>query len=199
MEKLRFETEKADQDKKKKELEEQNPGYGYGGKFGVQSDRMDKSAVGHDYRATVVNHASQKDYSDGFGGQFGVQQDRVDNSSAGRDHIENDEKHASQKDYAAGFGGKFGVQSDRADKSAVGWDHAENVEKHESQKGKTTSAMLKIIKLLELLFVFQIIQKVSVANLVYRKIAKTNQPWVGIIKRPHKSMRVKLITKWFVI
>ncbi|XP_039970468.1 src substrate cortactin [Bactrocera neohumeralis] len=134
MEKLRFETEKADQDKKKKELEEQNPGYGYGGKFGVQSDRMDKSAVGHDYRATVEKHASQKDYSEGFGGKFGVQKDRVDKSAAGWDHIEKVEKHASQKDYATGFGGKFGVQSDRVDKSAVGWDHVEKVEKHESQK-----------------------------------------------------------------
>ncbi|XP_054747234.1 src substrate cortactin [Anastrepha obliqua] len=134
MEKLRFETEKADQDKKRKELEEQNPGYGYGGKFGVQTDRMDKSAVGHDYRSTVEKHASQKDYSEGFGGKFGVQKDRVDKSAAGWDHIEKVEKHASQKDYATGFGGKFGVQSDRVDKSAVGWDHVEKVEKHESQK-----------------------------------------------------------------
>ncbi|XP_004537321.1 src substrate cortactin [Ceratitis capitata] len=134
MEKLRFETEMADQEKKKKEIEEQNPGYGYGGKFGVQTDRMDKSAVGHDYRASVEKHASQKDYSEGFGGKFGVQKDRVDKSAAGWDHIEKVEKHASQKDYATGFGGKFGVQSDRVDKSAVGWDHVEKVEKHESQK-----------------------------------------------------------------
>ncbi|KAI8120801.1 Src substrate cortactin [Lucilia cuprina] len=134
MDKLRSETEKADQDKKRKEIEEINPGYGYGGKFGVQTDRMDKSAVGHDYQGKVEKHASQKDYATGFGGKFGVQSDRVDKSAAGWDHIEKVEKHASQKDYATGFGGKFGVQSDRVDKSAVGWDHVEKVEKHESQK-----------------------------------------------------------------
>lgn len=37
----------------------------YGGKFGVQSDRMDKSAVGHDYVAKSEKHVSQKDYSQG--------------------------------------------------------------------------------------------------------------------------------------
>ncbi|XP_017119235.1 hematopoietic lineage cell-specific protein [Drosophila elegans] len=134
MDKLREETEQADLDKKKQLLKDQNAGYGYGGKFGVEKDRMDKSAVGHDYQGKVVKHASQKDYSDGFGGKFGVQEDRKDKSAVGWDHIEKVEKHASQKDYATGFGGKFGVQSDRVDKSAVGWDHIEKVEKHESQK-----------------------------------------------------------------
>lgn len=36
MQQLREETEKADADKKKKILEEVNPGYGYGGKFGLE-------------------------------------------------------------------------------------------------------------------------------------------------------------------
>uniref|UniRef100_A0A1A9UR61 SH3 domain-containing protein n=1 Tax=Glossina austeni TaxID=7395 RepID=A0A1A9UR61_GLOAU len=134
MQKLRFETEQADHEKKLKQLEELNPGYGYGGKFGVQSDRMDKSAVGHDYQGKVEKHASQKDYSTGFGGKFGVQTDRVDKSAAGWDYLEKVEKHASQKDYTTGFGGKFGIQADRVDKSALGWDHIEKVEKHESQK-----------------------------------------------------------------
>lgn len=49
MAQLRQETEKADADTKKKELEIKNPGLGYGGKFGIEKDRMDKSAVGHDY------------------------------------------------------------------------------------------------------------------------------------------------------
>lgn len=133
MEQLRFETEKADQNKKKKELEEQNPGYGYGGKYGVEKDRMDKSAVGNDYQEKVEKHASQKDYSTGFGGKFGVQKDRVDKSAVGWDHVEKVEKHESQKDYSKGFGGKFGVQEDRKDKSAVGWDHIEAPQKHESQ------------------------------------------------------------------
>ncbi|XP_055679520.1 src substrate cortactin [Lutzomyia longipalpis] len=134
MEKLRTETEQADAEKKKKALDETNPGYGYGGKFGLEADRMDKSAMGHDYVGKVEKHASQKDYSEGFGGKFGIQADRVDKSAMNWDYKERVEKHASQKDYAAGFGGKYGVQSDRVDKSAVGWDHVEKVEKHESQK-----------------------------------------------------------------
>lgn len=39
---------------------------------------MDKSAVGHDYVAPKIKHASQTDYSTGFGGKFGVQSDRID-------------------------------------------------------------------------------------------------------------------------
>lgn len=38
----------------------------YGGKFGVQSDRMDKSAVGHDYIGKTEKHVSQKDYAQGI-------------------------------------------------------------------------------------------------------------------------------------
>lgn len=49
MTKLRQETEKADADTKKREMEIKNPGLGYGGKFGIETDRMDKSAMGHDY------------------------------------------------------------------------------------------------------------------------------------------------------
>lgn len=79
MEKLRKETEEADALKKKKELSEgPNPSFGYGGKFGVQKDRMDSCAVGNDYVGKVEKHASQKDYSTGFGGKFGVQTDRID-------------------------------------------------------------------------------------------------------------------------
>merc|ERR1711892_299568 len=50
---------------------QQEDGYksstGYGGKFGVQKDRMDKSAMGHDFIAKVDKHDSQKDYKTGFG------------------------------------------------------------------------------------------------------------------------------------
>uniref|UniRef100_A0A3Q3QVH8 SH3 domain-containing protein n=1 Tax=Monopterus albus TaxID=43700 RepID=A0A3Q3QVH8_MONAL len=52
--------------------------YGYGGRFGVEKDRMDKVAMGHDYVAQVEQHSSQKDAAQGFGGKFGVQKDRVD-------------------------------------------------------------------------------------------------------------------------
>ncbi|XP_044261781.1 src substrate cortactin [Tribolium madens] len=136
MTQLRKETEEADALKKKKQLEEgaSNPAFGYGGKFGIEKDRMDQSAMGHEYIAKVEKHASQKDYSAGFGGKFGIQSDRVDKSAVSWEHKEKIEKHASQKDYVTGFGGKFGVQTDRQDKSAVGWDHIEKVEKHESQK-----------------------------------------------------------------
>lgn len=135
MQELRHEIEQADAARLKNDIEKLNPGFGYGGKFGVEKDRMDKSAVGHDYIGKVEKHASQKDYSEGFGGKFGVQKDRVDKSAVDWDHKEKIEKHSSQKDYSEGFGGKFGVQNDRVDKSAVGWDHIEKVEKHESQKG----------------------------------------------------------------
>ena len=39
------------------------------GKYGVQKDRMDKSAVGHDYQAGLSAHESQTDHSKGFGGK----------------------------------------------------------------------------------------------------------------------------------
>ncbi|KAL1509421.1 hypothetical protein ABEB36_004163 [Hypothenemus hampei] len=140
MEKLRRETEEADALKKKKAHDEgtDNPSYGYGGKFGVQKDRMDASAVGHEYIGKVEKHASQKDYSTGFGGKFGVQSDRVDKSAVNWDYKERIEKHSSQKDYNKGFGGKFGIDSDRVDKSAVSWDHKEKLEKHASQKDYVT-------------------------------------------------------------
>lgn len=133
--KLRDEVAQADAQKKKKDNENgPKAAYGYGGKFGVQSDRMDRSAVGHDYVANVEKHASQVDYRTGFGGKFGVQSDRVDKCAANYDSVEKLQKHSSQQDYAAGFGGKYGIQKDRQDKCAVGWDHKEKLEKHESQK-----------------------------------------------------------------
>ncbi|XP_046972139.1 src substrate cortactin [Vanessa cardui] len=135
MAKLREEVFEADKQAKQKQYEAgPKSSYGYGGKFGVQQDRMDKSAVGHDYVGKTEKHVSQKDYAQGFGGKFGVQTDRMDASAVGHDYVGKVEKHASQSDYAKGFGGKFGVQTDRVDKSAAGWEHKEQVEKHPSQK-----------------------------------------------------------------
>lgn len=94
---------------------------GYGGRYGVEKDRMDKSALGHDYIGKVDKHGSQKDYSEGFGGKFGIQKDRVDKSALGFDYKSKLEKHESQTDGSKGFGGKFGVETDRMDKSAVGF------------------------------------------------------------------------------
>ena len=51
---------------------------GFGGQYGVQSDRVDKSAVGWEHHEELQKHESQKDYSKGFGGKYGVQTDRKD-------------------------------------------------------------------------------------------------------------------------
>uniref|UniRef100_A0A8C9UZ79 Cortactin n=1 Tax=Scleropages formosus TaxID=113540 RepID=A0A8C9UZ79_SCLFO len=130
---------------KQKELENMpKASHGYGGKFGVQHDRMDKSAVGHEYQSKLSKHCSQTDtskgfggkfdYTTGFGGRYGVQADRVDQSAVGFDYQAKTEKHESQKDYTKGFGGKFGVEMDKVDKSAVGFEYQGKTEKHESQK-----------------------------------------------------------------
>lgn len=79
--KLAEEVKQNDADQKKKYLEEHQSGFGYGGKYGVETDRMDKSAVGNDYNAPLYKHESQKDYKVGFGGSFGVQKDRIDKVS----------------------------------------------------------------------------------------------------------------------
>lgn len=54
---------------------------GFGGKFGVQTDRQDKSAVGWDHHEAPQKHESQTDHKVGFGGKFGVQTDRMDKSA----------------------------------------------------------------------------------------------------------------------
>ncbi|XP_071497289.1 src substrate cortactin-like, partial [Diadema antillarum] len=89
-----------DEDAKLKEKELANApkaSYGYGGKFGVQQDRMDKSAVGHDHMSSLSKHASQADYAKGFGGKYGVQKERIDKSAVGFEYQGKTDKHASQK------------------------------------------------------------------------------------------------------
>ncbi|KAL5104260.1 Src substrate cortactin [Taenia crassiceps] len=109
--------------------------YGYGGRFGVEKDRMDKSAVGTDYHSELAKHSSQKDYSKGFGGRYGVQTDRQDKTALSYEHREELSKHSSQKDYAMGFGGKYGVQKDRVDASSAGYrDAPEPSVPHQSQQ-----------------------------------------------------------------
>ncbi|XP_037099301.1 hematopoietic lineage cell-specific protein [Syngnathus acus] len=108
--------------------------YGYGGKFGVETDRMDKVAVGHDYVAQVQQHSSQKDAAKGFGGKFGVEKDRRDKSAVGFEYKGEVKQHASQKDYAKGFGGKYGVEREKVDKAALGYDYKGQTEKHQSQR-----------------------------------------------------------------
>ncbi|XP_046515583.1 hematopoietic lineage cell-specific protein isoform X2 [Equus quagga] len=120
---------------KKKEMESgPKASHGYGGRFGVERDRMDKSAVGHEYVAEVEKHSSQTDAARGFGGKFGVEKDRADKSAVGFDYKGEVEKHTSQKDYSHGFGGRYGIEKDKRDKAAMGYDYKGETEKHESQR-----------------------------------------------------------------
>nr|XP_023510417.1 src substrate cortactin isoform X5 [Equus caballus] len=107
---------------------------GFGGKYGIDKDKVDKSAVGFEYQGKTEKHESQTDYVKGFGGKFGVQTDRQDKCALGRDHQEKLQLHESQKGYKTGFGGRFGVQSERQDSCAVGFDYKERLAKHESQQ-----------------------------------------------------------------
>lgn len=120
---------------KKQEMESgPKASHGYGGRFGVERDRMDKSAVGHEYVAEVEKHSSQTDAAKGFGGKYGVEKDRADKSAVGFDYKGEVEKHTSQKDYSRGFGGRYGIEKDKRDKAALGYDYKGETEKHESQK-----------------------------------------------------------------
>lgn len=69
---------------------------GYGGKYGVQKDRVDKSAMGYEYQYETTKHSSQTDYKSGFGGKFGVESEKKDKSAVGFDHVEKLSKHSSQ-------------------------------------------------------------------------------------------------------
>ncbi|OQV13651.1 Src substrate protein p85 [Hypsibius exemplaris] len=137
LKKLREEVRSDDTSIKKKLADDQNTGYGYGGKYGVETDRMDKSAKGADYHEPKAQHTSQIDNKQGFGGKYG-KDERVDKSAVGWDYKADVQKHQSQKDYKTGFGGDFGVQTDRQDKSAVGWDYKAAKEQHDSQKDYKT-------------------------------------------------------------
>ena len=61
---------------------------GFGGKFGLQADRQDKSAVGWDHHEAPQKHESQTDHKVGFGGKFGVQKDRMDKSAVSFDDVQ---------------------------------------------------------------------------------------------------------------
>ncbi|KAG5455023.1 Hematopoietic lineage cell-specific protein [Clonorchis sinensis] len=91
---LREEVKQADQQNKLKTAPK--PSYGYGGKFGVERDRMDKSAVGWDHREQTAAHPSQTDYAKGFGGKYGVQTDRMDTTAGADQSKEPIQLHPSQ-------------------------------------------------------------------------------------------------------
>ena len=86
-----------------------NPNFsrGYGGKYGVQTDRQDASAAGFDYDGKTAGHASQT-FSDGYGGKFGVSKVQ-DKSALGFEADGKTEAHSSQT-FSHGYGGKFGVE-----------------------------------------------------------------------------------------
>ena len=74
---------------------------GFGGKFGVQTDRQDKSAAGWDHIEKVEKHESQVDHKKGFGGKYGV--GVQDKSAVGWEHHEKVDKHESQKGFVSSF------------------------------------------------------------------------------------------------
>ncbi|CAL8318820.1 unnamed protein product [Lota lota] len=122
------------QGKEREQAQAPKASYGYGGKFGVEKDRMDKGAMGHDFVAQVERHSSQTDAARGFGGKYGVQKDRMDKAALGFEHKEKLEQHTSQKDHSKGFGGKYGVEKEKVDRTALGYDYKGETEKHQSQK-----------------------------------------------------------------
>ena len=51
---------------------------GFGGKYGVQTDRQDKSAKGWSEHTKPELHPSQTDSKKGFGGKFGIEEGSKD-------------------------------------------------------------------------------------------------------------------------
>jgi cortactin len=66
IERLREDVKKDSINKQTEQHSSTKPSLGYGGKFGVQNDRVDKSAVGFEYQPEPQKHSSQVDYSKGF-------------------------------------------------------------------------------------------------------------------------------------
>ncbi|KRZ51043.1 Src substrate cortactin [Trichinella nativa] len=98
MEKMRQETIKNDAEVKNRlQTSTTKPSHGYGGRFGVMADRMDKSAEDWNYVGEVAKHSSQLDHKFGFGGKHGVDTGRQDKSALGWDHNEKLCIHPSQQ------------------------------------------------------------------------------------------------------
>ena len=98
---------------------------GFGGKYGIQTDRVDSSAKGWSEHSKPELHPSQTDHKKGFGGKFGVDSDRVDKSAKGWSEHSKTELHSSQTDHKRGFGGKFGVEDHQDEvEFIVAWSSA---------------------------------------------------------------------------
>ena len=113
MDKFREEVQKEDEEVMKRKVSQIDQARGFGGKFGVEEDRMDKSAVGHDYQ---VNRSKYDLINDSLFLICTVIKNLFRHSVEHFILKVKLEKHASQKDYSTGFGGKYGVQEGRKDK-----------------------------------------------------------------------------------
>ncbi|KAI6238091.1 hypothetical protein M3Y99_00736600 [Aphelenchoides fujianensis] len=134
LDELRDEVLKSDRELKDRQFSHMpKASSGYGGRYGIEADRVDKSAESYSYDGKVAAHPSAKDYKQGFGGVHGVQTDRMDKSAKGWNERSEVPKHESQTDHSKGFGGRYGIQKDRQDASAVGWGEKTEVAKHQSQ------------------------------------------------------------------
>lgn len=96
---------------------------GFGGKYGVEKEKVDKAAVGYDYKGETEKHQSQK-------GELKLQLLQVQAPFLSWHLIA-----LFCADYSKGFGGKFGVEKEKVDKAALGYDYKAETEKHQSQKG----------------------------------------------------------------
>lgn len=159
---------------------------GFGGKFGIQEDRKDKSAHGWEEHDKLQQHESQ------IGEPFGK---RIGNN------LYNETINVFA-DYKKGFGGKFGVQEDRKDKSAAGWDEHEKVAPHESQVGKykTIVKNCRWFAILKRSFVlshsilsFQTTRKDLVESLAFRKTGRIKVLLVGMSMKNYSSMKARQV------
>ena len=113
MDKFREDVQREDGEVMKRKVSNIDQARGFGGKFGIEEDRMDKSAVGHDYQVIDELAMEVSVYP-----SFPILVISIQNNI----HIlflnskVKLEKHASQKDYSTGFGGKYGVQEGSKDK-----------------------------------------------------------------------------------
>ena len=53
MDKFREDVQREDEEVMKRKVSNIDQARGFGGKFGIEEDRMDKSAVGHDYQVFI--------------------------------------------------------------------------------------------------------------------------------------------------
>lgn len=97
---------------------------GFGGKYGVEKEKVDKAAVGYEYRGETEKHQSQT-------GDLNVKLLLLLTQMI----LYFTRFCASRSDYSKGFGGKYGVEKEKVDKSALGFDYKGETEKHQSQKG----------------------------------------------------------------